>query len=312
VRVLSGREALHDLACLDGVDVVVNAVVGAVGLEPTLAALERGRALALANKESLVVGGEIVRDRLRDHGGTLLPIDSEHSAAQQCLAAGPPGGVRRLILTASGGPFLRASTAELRRATPADALRHPTWQMGRRISVDSATLVNKGFEVIEAHYLFSLPYERIDVVVHPSSLVHAFVEYADGSLVAGLSSRDMRIPIQNALTYPQRVETGLPRLDLARERPLAFEALDPSAFPAFQTVMKAARRGGRAPAAVNAADEILVERFLAGEIPFPSIAQGLESVLDRLEEAPATGSPTLAELLRVDAWAREEARDLRP
>ena len=310
LNVLSGGPSLSELAVLDGVDLIVNALVGAIGLGPTLAGLELGRTIALANKESLVIGGELVLQSLRGGGGNLVPIDSEHSAALQCLQAGAGAAVRRLVLTASGGPFLRASQDELARVRPEDALHHPRWRMGPRISVDSATMVNKGFEVIEAHYLFSLPYEEIDVVVHPGSIVHAFVEYVDGSVIAELAPADMRIPIQYALTHPERVDTGLPRLDLLAASPLCLEPLDANAFPAFRTVMEAARRGGTAPAAINAADEVLVERFLGGEIPFLGIARGLETVLEFMQERRRDRTPTLPELLAADVRARETARRL--
>ncbi len=310
LTVLTGGSGLSELACLDGIDIVVNALVGAVGLAPSLAALDLGRTVALANKETLVVGGELVLASLREHGGSLLPIDSEHNAAQQCLGAGARSAVRRLILTASGGPFLHRRKSELALAKPGDALCHPSWRMGPRITVDSATMVNKAFEVIEAHHLFSLPYESIDVVIHPGSAVHALVEYVDGSILAALAAPDMRIPIQYALTYPKRADTALPRLDLLVASPLRFEPLDPTTFPAFHTVLEAARRGRGATAAANAADEVLVERFLAAQIPFTGIAEGLERVLVRQSREQSVESPDLPELLRVDAWARETARGL--
>jgi len=310
LTVLTGESGLLELARLDGIDVVANALVGAIGLAPTLAALDLGRTVGLANKESLVIGGELVLASLREHGGSLLPIDSEHSAALQCLQAGARSAVRRLVLTASGGPFLHRPESELASVRPEEALHHPSWRMGSRVTVDSATMVNKAFEVIEAHHLFSLPYERIDVVIHPGSAVHAFVEYVDGSILAELAAPDMRIPIQYALTYPERADTGFPRLDLLAASPLRFEPLDPRTFPAFHTVLEAARCGGVTAAAANAADEVLVERFLTGEIPFNGIALGLERVLEREHGRQSSESPSLPELLRVDAWAREIARSL--
>jgi 1-deoxy-D-xylulose-5-phosphate reductoisomerase len=309
-RVLAGEDGLNELARLEGVDLVVNALVGAIGLLPTLEALSLGRTVALANKESLVIGGELVTEAVRAHGGRLLPIDSEHSALFQCLQAGDRSAVRRLVLTASGGPFLRASQEDLDRASPEEALRHPRWAMGARISVDSATMVNKGFEVIEAHYLFSLPYERIEVLLHPGSLVHSLVEYDDGSILAQLAPVDMRIPIQYALAYPERADTGLPRLDLGTVPPIAFEPLDPDRFPAFAVVLEAAKRGGTAPAAINAADEVLVERFLKREIPFTAISRGLEAVLLRWADEEEGEPVTRGGLLAVDAWARKMARGL--
>ena len=312
LRVLHGRDGLSALARLDDVDLVVNALVGAVGLAPTLAGLEIGRAVALANKESLVVGGDLVRAALETGSGRLFPVDSEHSALLQCLEAGRRQDVARVTLTASGGPFLRTAVDRLDRVTPDEALAHPNWSMGSRITVDSATMVNKGFEVIEARHLFDLPYDRIDVVVHPESIVHAFVEYADGSVIAQLAAHDMRVPIQYALTYPERAGTGLPRLAFDRRLDLAFEPLDENRFPAFAVVLAAADAGGSAPAAVNAADEILVTRFLDGAIPFTGIARGLAAVLDRWRSEVDETSLTLDHLLEVDRWARDVAAKAPP
>ena len=317
LRVLVGRSGLEELAQLPEVDLVVNALVGAAGLAPTLAALSLGRTVALANKESLVIGGELVARLLQEHGGTLLPIDSEHNALFQCLRAGKGSEVRRVILTASGGPFLRTPKESLSRVRPHEALRHPNWSMGSRITIDSATMVNKGFEVIEAHYLFSLPYDTIAVVVHPGSVVHGFVEYRDGSVLAQLASPDMRLPIQYVLTYPERVNTGLPRLPVEGISTMAFEPLDIERYPAFATVLEAARMGRTAPAAVNAADEILVERFLSADILFTDIGRGLEDVLSRWEKEYGDVSPVGEAvfdpdtLLSVDRWARNTASRLR-
>lgn len=316
LRVLVGDPGLEELAQLPEADLIVNALVGAVGLPPTLAALSLGRTVALANKESLVIGGELVTQLLREREGKILPIDSEHNALFQCLRAGKGSEVRRVILTASGGPFLRTPKKNLSRVRPQEALRHPNWSMGSRITIDSATMVNKGFEVIEAHYLFSLPYERITVVVHPGSVIHGFVEYHDGSVLAQLASPDMRIPIQYTLTYPERVNTDLSRLALEGISTMAFEPLDPERFPAFATVLEAARKGRTAPAAINAADEVLVERFLAADIPFTGIGRGLDAVLSRwIEEYGDSNSAdqaglNLDALLRVDRWARDTASKL--
>ena len=309
VDIVQGPEGLADIAHLDDVDVVVNALVGAVGLAPTLAALTLGKTVALANKESLVIGGELVRRTLADHGGSLLPIDSEHNALLQCLGAGRLVEVERLILTASGGPFRQTPIDELRTVTPQRALRHPNWEMGRRITIDSATMVNKAFEVIEAHHLFEIDYDRIDVVIHPESIVHSLVEYRDGSILAELADHDMRIPIQYALTYPERTATGLPRLDLSGALRLTLEPLDERRFPAFPTVLTAAKIGGSAPAAINAADEVLVARFLAEEIPFLGIADGLQQILERwrADWAAQDGDLTLDHLRTVDRWARRLA-----
>jgi 1-deoxy-D-xylulose-5-phosphate reductoisomerase len=302
---LSGEGAAAALASQDDVDVVVNAVVGAAGLAATLAALRRGRTVALANKESLVIGGELVARVLAENGGRLLPIDSEHSALLQALDAGRREDVHRLILTASGGPFLDADLDSLDHATAAQALRHPTWSMGPRITIDSATLVNKALEVVEAHYLYGVSYERIDVLIHPSSIVHSLVEYADGSVIAQLAPHDMRIPIQYALTYPERVDTGISRLDLGSVGRLEFRPLPPNRFPAFDVVLSAARRGGTALAAVNAADEVLVGRFLRDEIPLGAISRGLSETLKAWERAPIPRTADhLEAVLAADRWAR--------
>ncbi len=302
-----GEEGLVSLARRDGIDLVVNALVGAVGLRPTLAALEQGRTVALANKESLVIGGELVAAALNEHGGKIIPIDSEHSALLQALSAGKREEVRRLIITASGGPFLRTPIERLERVRPEDALRHPNWSMGARITIDSATMVNKAFEVIEAHYLFGIPYDRIEPIIHPSSVIHSLVEYRDGSVIAQLAPPDMRIPIQYALVYPDRPDTDLPRLDLTSAGALSFEPLDPARYPAFATVLAAARRGGTAPAVVNAADEVLVGRFLAGEIPFTGIARGLSAALAAWR---GEGPPSLEAIRDADRWARRFASEI--
>ena len=312
LEVFHGAEGLRSLARWPHADIVVNAVVGAVGLAPTLEALRLGRRLALANKESLVVGGELVQEALAKHGGEILPVDSEHNALFQCMEAGKREEAARLILTASGGPFRDADPATLANVTPEQALAHPNWSMGSRISLDSATMVNKAFEVIEAHFLFDMPYEQIDVTVHPESIVHSMVEYQDGSILAELAAPDMRLPIQYALTYPDRVETGLPRMDWSAAVRLDFKPLDPARYPAFDIVLAAAREGRSAPAAVNAADEVLVARFLNREIPFLGIAQGLARVLEswKANYGAADQPAALAELLAVDRWARQTAASL--
>ena len=308
----SGEAGPRAVATANDVDTIVNGLVGSVGLGPTLEGLNAGRTVALANKESLVVGGQLVGEALRQGGGRLLPVDSEHSGLLQCLEAGRRDDVERVVLTASGGPFLRTPLSELETATADQALAHPNWAMGSRITVDSATMVNKAFEVIEAHFLFDLPYERIGAVVHPESIVHAMVEFADGSTIAQLAGHDMRIPIQYALTYPERVGTDLPRLDLCETLNLRFEPLDGDRYPAFGVVLDAARYGGTALAAINAADEVLVARFLRGELPFLGIARGLRAVLDRwIDDAPDV-SMTLEGLLEVDRWSRDVAGGLPP
>jgi len=308
----SGNQGLEALAEMSEADLVVNALVGAVGLAPSLAALRSGKTLALANKESLVVGGDLVTDSLKRGNGALVPIDSEHSALFQCLRAGKVSEVRRLVITASGGPFLHRPLDRLAAVRPEEALDHPNWTMGRRITIDSATMVNKAFEVIEAHFLFGVPYARIEPVIHPESVIHSLVEYHDGSVLAQLAAPDMRLAIQYALTHPDRTDTALPRLDLAAQDTLRFELLDPSRFPAFGTVLAAARAGGSAPAAVNAADEVLVTRFLEGGLPFTGIAAGLRTVLERWRrtQGAEASAITLEKLLAVDRWAREQAATL--
>lgn len=313
VDISYGADSLADIARLEDVDIVVNALVGAVGLAPTLAALELGRTVALANKESLVIGGELVGRAITDYGGRLLPIDSEHNALFQCLEAGRLDQVERLILTASGGPFRQTPISQLEAVTPEQALRHPNWTMGRRITIDSATMVNKAFEVIEAHYLFEIDYQRIDVVIHPESIIHSLVEYRDGSVLAELACHDMRIPIQYALTYPDRIATGLPRLDLSVVVGMTLHPLDEEQFPAFSTVLAAAAAGGSAAAAINAADEVLITRFLDRTIAFPDIAAGLQQILDqwRLTIGPREDAVDLKTLESVGNWARRQAAGIK-
>lgn len=313
VEVFSGGDGLERLACYPGGNLVVNALVGAIGLAPTLATISCGRTLALANKESMVVGGELVTRLLRERGGTILPIDSEHNAIFQGMRAGEHSEIERIIITASGGPFLNTPIDELVDVSAQDALHHPNWAMGSRITIDSATMVNKAFEVIEAHYLFDVPYERIEPIVHPQSVIHSLVEYQDGSIIAELAASDMRIPIQYALVYPKRVATGLPRLSLEEVTKLSFAPLDVVRFPAFATVLSASMRGGTAPAAVNAADEALVKRFLDGEIRFTQIAEGLQQILNLWvdQEMGENEDLSLQRILNVDHWAREKAKKLR-
>ncbi|HEY2026429.1 MAG TPA: 1-deoxy-D-xylulose-5-phosphate reductoisomerase, partial [Gemmatimonadaceae bacterium] len=252
----TGEQCLVEAASCASADIVLNAVVGAAGLDGTLAALERGKRVALANKESLVMGGELVRSAAERGGGELVPVDSEHSAILQCIAGRPMSSVRRLVLTASGGPFRRWSREKMERATLDDALQHPTWQMGRKITIDSATLVNKALEVIEAHFLFGIPYDRIDVVVHPQSIVHSFVEMIDGSVLAQLGVPSMELPVLYALTHPDRVsDTGVPPFDPVELSPLSFERVRQDDFPARALGMQAGRAGGAAPAVFNAANE---------------------------------------------------------
>lgn len=304
-----GRECLLEAALHPEVDIVVNAVVGFAGLEATLAALRAGKRVALANKESLVVAGSLVEAARRAGGGELVPIDSEHSAVLQCLAerGSPPA---RLILTASGGPFRTWDAARVARATVDEALNHPTWRMGHKITVDSATLANKAMEVIEGHFLFGAPYDAIDVVVHPQSIVHAFVEFPDGSVLAQLGFPTMELPILYALTHPERLpDQGIRRFDPVAAGPLTFEPVRRDLFRAFAAGVDAGRAGGTAPCVFNAANEEAVAAFLAGRIPFGRIAEVVEGVL--LRHRPAAAD-SLAAIRESDAWARAEARALLP
>jgi 1-deoxy-D-xylulose-5-phosphate reductoisomerase len=290
-------------------EVVLNAVVGFAGLPVTLWALERGVDLALANKESLVAAGDLALQAWRRGGGRLLPVDSEHSAAFQCLEGRAPETVEALVLTASGGPFRGRSREELDDVTPEEALAHPTWSMGPKITVDSATLANKGLELIEAHFLFDLPYERIEVVIHPTSIVHALVRLRDGAAIAHLGYPDMRVPISFALTYPERAATPIPPLDLASGLTLEFHAPDLETFPLLALARRAGEQGGTYPCAFNAANEVAVAAFLEGRLPFLGIADAVESTLERAEGAPARD---VDDLLEADRAARRLAEDRLP
>ncbi len=303
VEVLYGQEGLEAIARHPEVDLVLNAVVGATGLRATLAALSAGKRVALANKESLVIGGHLVMELVRDPD-QLIPVDSEHSALWQAMKGVSREEVEKLWITASGGAFRDLPPEGLAHVTPQQALSHPTWRMGPRITVDSATLVNKGFEVIEAHWLFGMPYERIGVLLHPQSLVHGLVELVDGNMLAVISEPDMRIPIQYALTYPRHRPPPARRLELGGKT-LEFGEVPRDRYPAFSVVVQAGKEGGAAPAAINAADEELVAAFLAERIPFTAIAEGLAYILERHPNIPR---PTLEEIEDVDGWAREEVR----
>jgi 1-deoxy-D-xylulose-5-phosphate reductoisomerase len=288
-------------------DLVLNAVVGFAGLPATLWALEHGVTLALANKESLVAAGDIALRALERGGGLLLPVDSEHSAAAQCLAGSSPDAVHSLVLTASGGPFRGRTREELADVTPADALAHPTWRMGPKITVDSATLANKGLELIEAHFLFGLPYERIEAVVHPTSIVHALVRFRDGAALMHAGYPDMRVPISYALTYPERSATSIEPLDLSRGLVLEFEPPDEETFPLLGLGRRAGELGGTYPCAYSAANEVAVDAFLAGRLPFLGIAEVVEETIGSVSGAPARG---LDELREADAEARRVAERL--
>lgn len=309
VEVLSGRDGIARMVADPATDRVLTAIVGAAGLEGTWAALEAGKTVALANKETLVVAGPLVMDLARRWGATILPVDSEHSAIFQAMASGRPREVRRVILTSSGGPFRGKSARELAKVTPEEALRHPTWKMGPKISIDSATLMNKALEVIEARWLFGLEPGQIEVVVHPESVVHSMVEFVDGSVVAQLSPPDMRLPIQYAFTHPDRVEGPCPTLDLSRAIALHFEPPDRETFPALDLGFEVMRRAGTAGAALNAANEAAVARFLGGEIGFLDIPRACRSALDH---HPFDPRPTLDALWRVDSWARQEVGRWQP
>jgi 1-deoxy-D-xylulose-5-phosphate reductoisomerase len=309
VQVLAGRDGLVRMVQDPGTDRVLSAIVGAAGLRGTWAALEAGKIVALANKETLVVAGPLVMDLARSHGGRILPVDSEHSAIFQALQAGGRPAVRRVILTSSGGPFRGRSTRELAQVTPEDALRHPTWQMGPKITIDSATLMNKALEVIEARWLFQLEPDQVEVVIHPESVVHSLVEFVDGSVIAQLSPPDMRLPIQYALTYPERVPGPNPTLDWSGRWALHFEPPDRETFPSLDLGFEVMKRGGTAGAALNAANEAAVARFLGGEIGFLDITRACRSVLDYHTFDPR---PTLEALWSVDAWARREVARWKP
>ena len=307
-RWMEGREALLEITESSDVDVVVNAMVGFAGLEPTLQTLLSGKRLALANKESLVAGGDLVVAAAKKGGGELIPVDSEHSAILQCLEGHDMGSVSRLVLTASGGPFRGWSTEQLREAQPSQALNHPTWSMGAKITVDSATLANKALEVIEAHFLYGIDYDSLGVVVHPQSIVHSFVEFVDGSVLAQMGFPTMELPILYALSYPERVKDGsLRTFDPVKASPLDFEEVDREAFVLFGLGERAGREGGASPAVYNAANEVAVEAFLRGTIGFPEMGEVVSETLTRLGGRSAGD---LEEVLDVDREARAVGREL--
>jgi 1-deoxy-D-xylulose-5-phosphate reductoisomerase len=304
----SGTSALVEAATRDDVDIVINAIVGAAGLDATLAALEKGKRVALANKETLVIAGDLVREACASGSGEVVPVDSEHSAILQCITGHPASDVRRVVLTASGGPFRDWSRSRLDSATVEDALRHPTWRMGRKITIDSATLANKALEVIEAHFLFDLPYDRISVVVHPQSVVHSFVEFIDGSVVAQMSVPTMELPVLYALTHPDRVaDDGVAPFDPVKISPMTYEPVDHDRFPALKLGIEAGEAGGAAPAVFNAANECAVAAFLAGKIRFTDIPRAISSALGELSDLP---SGSREQLLSADSAARSHVREL--
>jgi 1-deoxy-D-xylulose-5-phosphate reductoisomerase len=300
-----GREGLLSVATHPDAAIVVSAAVGVVGLEATYAAVQAGKSVALSNKEVLVAAGALVMAAAKAKGVELLPVDSEHNAIHQCLRAGTSSEVRRLILTASGGPFRRTPMAQMAQATPEQALAHPNWRMGRRITIDSATMVNKGFEVIEAHWLFGIEPKRIEVVIHPQSTIHSMVEYVDGSVLAQLGPTDMRMPIRYALTYPEREGSNGVELDWDGLRRLDFEKVPTRKFPCLRLARRALEESGAQPCALNAADEVAVEAFLERRLPFPGIARVIEGVLDRM---PRVEPESISDVLAADAEARRLAR----
>jgi 1-deoxy-D-xylulose-5-phosphate reductoisomerase len=304
-RLEVGPEAVGELAALGSAEVVLNGVTGSVGLLPTLRALEAGRRLALANKESLIVGGPLVASRARP--GQIVPVDSEHSALAQCLRAGSPGEVARLVITASGGPFRGRSAEELADVSPEEALAHPTWRMGPVVTTNSATLMNKGLEVIEAHLLFDIPFDRIEVVVHPQSIVHSMVEFRDGATIAQLSLPDMRLPIGLALGWPERPRRPIGQLDWSKASTLEFLPVEREVFPLLEVAIGAGRRGGTAPAVLNAANEEAVAAFLAGRLRFPGIAEVVRQVL---ADHQVPDLVDLEAVLQAEQWSRRRARTL--
>ncbi|HEX8620112.1 MAG TPA: 1-deoxy-D-xylulose-5-phosphate reductoisomerase [Thermoanaerobaculia bacterium] len=309
VEIIPGIEGACAVAAMPAADAVIAAIVGAAGIAPVYEALRGGKRVCIANKEVLVAAGDVMTRAARAFGGEILPVDSEHNAVHQALRCGLHSEIERIILTASGGPFLNRDLATFNDISIEAALAHPTWRMGNKISIDSATMMNKGLEVIEAHHLFDVHVDRIDIVIHPQSIVHSMVEYVDGSIIAQLSTTDMKFPIQYALLYPDRVAAPFARLDLAKMRTLDFLTVDPHRFPAVELAYASSRAGGSMPAVLNAANEIAVERFLAGELPFVGIVDIVRRVLDRhAGNVSAIGS--VDDALSWDAWARNEARGI--
>jgi len=309
IDIVHGAAGACAVATIPDADVVIAGIVGAAGIPPVHAALKAGKRVGIANKEVLVAAGDVITRTARESGGEILPVDSEHNAVHQALRCGDHKEIQRIILTASGGPFLKRELATFGDITVEAALQHPTWKMGNKISIDSATMMNKGLEVIEAHHLFDMPCDRIDILIHPQSIVHSMVEYIDGSIMAQLSTTDMKFPIQYALLYPDRVTAPFARLDLAKIRTLDFLPVDPQRFPAVKLAYDACRAGGSMPAVLNAANEIAVERFLAGELSFTSIVDIVSRVIEK--HARNVGPiRSLEDALGWDGWARNEARGI--
>ena len=307
VEIVHGVEGLIRVATHPDVDQVVSALVGAVGLIPTLSAIKTGKAIALANKETLVMAGKIIMEEARRNHTQLLPIDSEHSAIFQSLLGHRREDVHRIILTASGGPFFKLSPRELETVTAREALQHPNWEMGRKITIDSASLMNKGLEVIEAHWLFDMPVEKIDVQIHPQSVVHSMVEYVDGSVVAQMGITDMRVPISYALTFPERLPLNLPRLNLLQKGELSFFPPDPERFPCLTLAYRSIQIGETLPAVLNAANEIAVSAFLEGSLKFTDLPLLIQQVMNQHEVKPVK---TVEDILRADQWGREKSTAL--
>ena len=307
LQIVSGEDGITDAAAYKKSDFVLSAIVGAAGLVPTISAIRSGKTIGLANKEALVMAGNIVIEESKKYGAKILPVDSEHSAIFQCIKGHRKSDVRRIILTASGGPFANKSFREMNDITPEDALRHPSWKMGKKITIDSATLMNKGFEVIEAHYLFGLPPDRIDVLIHPQSIVHSIVEFHDGSSIAQLSIPDMKGPIAYALTYPERLENVIERLDLTRIESLTFKRPDNKCFPCLSYAYMAIEVGGTMPAVLNAANEVAVNAFLKGIIRFTEIPVIIKKTMDyhvKIFKAELDG------VIEADRWARKKAEEV--
>lgn len=310
LEVAAGPGGISSLVESVDCDLVLNAVVGAAGLEATLAAIENGTDLALANKESLVVGGELVTRKAREHSVRILPVDSEHSAVFQCLQGAGPSEPERIFLTASGGPFLGMTRDELQRVTREDALDHPRWEMGDKITIDSATLMNKGLEIIEAHYLFDTDYSDIEVLIHPQSIIHSLVRFRDGSVLAQLGMPDMKLPIAYALNYPNREPVTVPVLDLAAEDDLTFQRPDLDAFPCLRLAMEAGERGGGAPIVLNAANEVAVAAFLDGDIGFTAIADIVHETIVSMDSDTSGSVSELPQIREIDIESRRRARRL--
>ncbi len=310
VTVVAGVNGLTDIATIPEVDMVLTAVVGSVGIRPTLAAISAGKDIALANKETLVAAGSIIIPAAKKYGVKIIPVDSEHSAIFQCLEGREPDQVGRLILTASGGPFRGYRPENLEKVTLEQALNHPNWKMGGKITIDSATMFNKGLEVIEAHWLFEMPFDRISVVIHPESIIHSMIELVDGSIIAQLGLCDMRLPIHIALVYPERVANNLPKLDLLQGAQLNFEPVNPGLFPAVDLAYQAGRTGGTMPVVFNAANEEAVRAFLAGKIKFTGIIRIVSELMGYHQKDSLKTNPTLDEIFSVDQWARERAKKI--